>query len=228
MADLMDHASPPVRLTRRTLLDVFLRVKNKKAAIDSPREWAAVAVARLKEALADHLVNGIEYTRVADLPGADKLPPDAKWYDMQQILDEKQLELFAKHIEPVDSAKDKTIYDRIPCDSDIERDFVKALEGRQDVELFVKLPSWFTLETPVGNYQPDWAIVMKQTDDEASPLLYLVSETKDPDWRTTALRFNERRKIKCGARHFGSKQLGEKGALMGVDYKVVSSAGELP
>jgi type III restriction enzyme len=97
------------------------------------------------------------------------------------------------------------------------------LDLRDDVQLYVKLPSWFKVRTPVGEYNPDWAIVMEDRDAHGDPtgepLLYLVRETKAANWRTS-LRPEERRKIKCGERHF-------EGAL-GVSYKVVTTAGELP
>ena len=54
MANLMEHTTPPVRVTRRTLLELFRRVESKKAALDNPHEWATVAVRILKEKLADH------------------------------------------------------------------------------------------------------------------------------------------------------------------------------
>ena len=80
-----------------------------------------------------------------------------------------------------------------------------------------------TVKTPIGNYNPDWAIVMEERDEYGQPtrksLLYLVRETKAEN-RRTDLRPDERRKINCGERHF-------KDAL-GVDYKVVTKAGELP
>ena len=61
MTHLLEHTSPPVRLTRRTLLEVYRRAANKKAALDNPHEWAATAARVLKEKLADQLVSGIEY-----------------------------------------------------------------------------------------------------------------------------------------------------------------------
>ncbi|MHB8375813.1 MAG: DEAD/DEAH box helicase family protein, partial [Dehalococcoidia bacterium] len=70
MANLMEHTTPPVRLTRATLLEVYTRTKTKQAAIDNPQEFASVAVRVLKAKLADHLVSGIEYTKIGD------------WYEM--------------------------------------------------------------------------------------------------------------------------------------------------
>jgi type III restriction enzyme len=90
------------------------------------------------------------------------------------------------------------------------------------VKLYVKLPGWFTVPTPIGEYNPDWAIVW-QTHDEhgeptGEPLLYLVAETKSSKERDQ-LRPEEARKIDCGERHFRE--------ALGVKYEVVTSTGEL-
>jgi type III restriction enzyme len=213
MANLMEHTSPPMRVTRRTLLELFRRLGVKKTALDNPHEWATTAVRVLKEKLADHLVNGIQYEKIAE------------GYEMQQILDEDAVELFSKYI--METGDAKSVYDLIPCDSEVESKFVEDLEARKDVRLYLKLPYWFTVPTPVGEYRPDWAVVMDGPESEGKPVLYLVSETKSSP-RKDGLRPNEWRKIQCGAAHFGSRQMQKKGALDGVDYKVVASASELP
>jgi type III restriction enzyme len=212
MADLMEHTTPPVRLTRRTLLEVFKRIRNRKAAIANPHEFATVAVSILKEKMADHLIEGIQYEKINE------------WYEMRQILSEEAIELFNKHV--VKDTQEKSIYDLIPCDSDVERRFVEDLEGREDIKLYLKLPQWFLIPTPVGDYRPDWAIVLEGAEKQGKPALYFVTETKG-SLREDDLRPDERRKILCGAAHFGSKQKNRKGALEGVDYKVVTKAGEL-
>ena len=124
-------------------------------------------------------------------------------------------------------AKDKTIYNQIPCDSDIEVQFVKELEARTDVRLYLKLPFWFTVPTPVGEYRPDWAIVMDPPTKNGKPVLYFVTETKSTT-NLDALRPDEKRKILCGRSHFGSTKPATKGALDDVDYRVVTTAAELP
>lgn len=225
MADLLEHTSPPVRLTRRTLLEVFRRTANQKAALDNPHEWAAAAVRIIKEKLADQLVNGIEYIRVADAPGGVLLPNKEKWFEMRQLLADKEIELFSKYTVP--TSDEKAVYDSIPCDSEVEKQFVKDLEARADVKLYLKLPYWFTVATPVGEYRPDWAVVMEGPEDGGKPVLYLVAETKSSPQKDD-LRPNEHRRILCGAAHFGSRQFRKRGALEGVDYRVVTSAGQLP
>ncbi len=215
MMNLLEHTSPPVRLTRRTLLELFKRVENRQQAIDNPQEWASEAVRILKEKLADHLVRGIKYEKIND------------HYQMQQILEEEEKELFSQHIVRLDPGESKTIYDAVPCDSEVEESFVRALEAREDVKLYLKLPSWFTVPTPVGEYQPDWAIVFEELDEIASPQIYFVAETKGST-SLDELRPREQRKILCGAAHFGSTQYQKQGALENVDFRVVTSGSELP
>lgn len=215
MANLMEHTTPPVKVTRATLLQLYGRAKNHKPMLDNPHDWSSAAVRVLKEKLADHLVLGIKYQKTGE------------WYPMQQILDAEEVEMFAKFMVEPDESKEQTIYDLVPCDSGLEQQFVKDLEARKDVRMYVKLPKWFTVPTPVGLYEPDWAIVLDPPDGEGKPVLYFVAETKESPQLGT-LRNNARRKIECAAAHFGSKQYKKAGALEGVDYKVVATTGELP
>jgi len=101
------------------------------------------------------------------------------------------------------------------------------MEAREDVKLYVKLPGWFKVSTPVGDYNPDWAIVMEDHASRAGkPILYLVSETKDT-MDLGKLRPDEKRRILCGAAHFGSRQFNAPGALAGIDYRLVTEASQL-
>lgn len=205
MANLMEATTPPVRLTRRTLLELFLRTSNKAAVLENPHEFATEAVRIIKERLADHLVAGIRYEKVDD------------WYEMTQL--QLEIESWKQYMVP---AK-RSVYDHVTYDSQIEKDFVEGLEKRDDVKLYLKLPSWFTVPTPIGEYNPDWALVMEDRDEHGKstrrPLLYLVRETKDENFRKNP-RPSERRKIACAERHFGK--------ALGVSYAVVTLASELP
>lgn len=214
MMNLLENTTPPVKVSRRTLMLLLAKVGTVKATAN-PHEWATTATHILKEKLADILINGIQYEKTGE------------WFKMEQILDEKTVELFSKYVERADNAKDKTVYDLIPCDSDIEVQFVKELEARNDVRLYLKLPFWFTVPTPVGEYRPDWAIVMDPPTKNGKPVLYFVTETKSTT-NLDELRPDEKRKILCGRSHFGSTKPATKGALDDVDYRVVTAAAELP
>ena len=106
----------------------------------------------------------------------------------------------------------KGVYDRLIYDSKVESDFAEALDKRKDIKLFVKLPSFFKIETPIGTYNPDWAIV--KHDDET---IYLVRETKSTkDFEK--LRNSEADKIKCGRKHFEALK---------VDFSTIVLASEV-
>lgn len=86
----------------------------------------------------------------------------------------------------------------VAVDSDIERQYLKSLEDNRDVRFYCKLPNWFKIDTPLGNYNPDWAIVFQ--DDER---VYFVSETKAENTLSgTHLTDIEKRKIKSARKHF--------------------------
>jgi len=106
---------------------------------------------------------------------------------------------------------DKSPYDYVEFDSEVEREFARALDDNERVKLFVKLPGWFRVDTPIGPYNPDWAIL---TEGESK--LYMVRETKGTTDKD-GLRDGERKKVECGEKHFST---------IGVDFKVVKSLKE--
>lgn len=93
---------------------------------------------------------------------------------------------------------EKSPYDHVIFDSDIEESFAKRFESDENVKVYVKLPSWFKIETPVGNYNPDWAAVINKDGEEK---LYFVLETKGTDIEEF-LRPEEQAKIQFARKHF--------------------------
>jgi type III restriction enzyme len=141
-------------------------------------------------------VDGIKYEKIA-----------GQEYEMR-LFEETEIISYLNNLIEVK----KSVYDAIEYDSEIEKRFAESLDMRDDIKLFVKLPSWFKIDTPIGTYNPDWAIV-KQGDDT----LYLVRETKGiKDFEK--LRNIETDKIRCAKRHFRELQ---------VDFKTVVEANEV-
>jgi type III restriction enzyme len=205
MSSLLERTTPPVRLTRQTLLEVFRRSSDQqqKAALNNPYEFSTVAVRIIKAKLAEQLVNGIRYEKLNS------------WYEMSQFQD---IPSWEDNLVP----SPRSLYDHVIYDSEIEKAFVEGLEHRDDVKLYVKLPGWFTVPTPIGEYNPDWAIVLEQRDEFGQaigePLLYLVRETKSTG-NLDQLRPEEKSKILCGQKHFEE--------ALGVNYKVVTNTQDL-
>jgi len=205
MADLLDHVAPPIKLTRRTLAEIFRRTAIRQAALDNPQEFATQAARVIRERAVTQLVDGIEYHKTG------------QWYDLSQWVEEG--ETSSDRLVAVANS----IYDRIVCQSENERRFAEKLDRRNDVRLLIKLPDWFKVATPVGNYNPDWGLVLAQPDRFGEVgdglCLYLIAETKT----TTAaaeLRGTENQKIHCDERHFIH--------ALQVAYKVATSPDDIP
>ena len=115
----------------------------------------------------------------------------------------------------------KSLYDIVVVDSKgIEMDFAKNLELQNEVAVYTKLPGGFYINTPVGHYNPDWAIVFKEGTDVKH--IYFVAETKGySDDEVNDYRDTERVKIECAKRHF------ETISSSTVTYGVVKNYDEL-
>ena len=109
---------------------------------------------------------------------------------------------------------EKSVYEHIVYDSTgVERSFAEALEANEAVKVYAKLPGWFKIPTPLGTYNPDWAVLV---DKDGVERLYFVVESKG-SLLTQDLRGTEGMKIKCGKAHFGALKVGESPAR----YEVV-------
>jgi len=190
----LENTSPPCRLTRSTLREIVTAERVIPQALKNPQAWVVQAAAKIRKHLMEQICRGIKYERTGD------------WYEMRKIFDAE-----IKGYESNTLPAKVSLYDRVIFDSNVEHDFAEGLEKRGDVKLYVKLPRGFVVDTPVGKYNPDWAIVIEH---EGERRLYLVRETKGEG----ELRPTEEHKTECGDRHF--KELG-------VNYEVVSSAEDL-
>jgi type III restriction enzyme len=102
----------------------------------------------------------------------------------------------------------RSIYEHVVYDSATERDFADALEKDDDVVLYAKLPGWFKVPTPLGTYNPDWAVLVNK---DGTRRLYFVVETKSSLF-TDDLRNKESAKIECGKAHFKALAVGDNPA----------------
>lgn len=206
---MMENTTPPIHLTRNTILNIFTNCSEdiKNAAMDNPHEYATVATRIIRAQLANQLVDGIEYEKINE------------WYEMTEFVTD--IESWEDILIPTE----KSLYDNVKYDSGVERDFIEGLENRKDVRMYVKLPGWFKVQTPIGNYNPDWAIIMDNLDEHGGvvdnkPLLYLVRETKGTTNIEELQHDSERQKVKCASVHFNK--------ALGVDYRIIKEANDLP
>jgi type III restriction enzyme len=193
LPDILTDLQDRTQLTRRTIhrvlvgsdrLDDFKR--NPQAFID----LAGEAINRRKRLA---IVDGIKYERLGD-----------QFYYAQELFEKEELTGYLRNM--LDSAK--AVYEKVVYDSDTEATFAEGLEQNDAVKVYAKLPGWFTVPTPLGSYNPDWAVLVEKDGAER---LYFVVETKSGLF-TDDLREKERGKIECGKAHFKAIGVGENPA----------------
>ena len=114
---------------------------------------------------------------------------------------------------------EKSLYDLVVVDSEgIEKSFAESLEQEDDVVVYTKLPNGFYINTPMGKYNPDWAVAFREGSVKH---VYFVAETKGNDMEVSQLRGSEDAKIECARRHFATISTGE------VVYSVVKTYQDL-
>lgn len=193
--NLVDRIATETGLTKKSILTITERVNNLDLYITNPEEYTRSMVMIVNLCKQEELINsGLKYIPTGDMWEAKLL------YD--------EFEEFEKKV----IASDKSPYTHTPFDSDGERNFAMSLQNNSNIKVFTKLPRGFVVDTPLGNYTPDWALVWH--DDEGDKL-YLVRETKFGYANINEdLTLEERLKIICGKKHFDS---------IGVNYKVVQA-----
>lgn len=113
----------------------------------------------------------------------------------------------------------KSVYEYVVTDSKVERSFVEQLDVSDEVVVYSKLPRGFFIPTPVGDYNPDWAIAFRD-DTTKIKHVYFVAETKG-SMSTLQLKGVEEAKIECARKFFAS--LNAKADNDGVKYDVVDT-----
>ena len=134
------------------------------------------------------MVDGIQYEKIA-----------GSVYELRELQrdGEEEKDRFLDHMYRVQNSQ-KTDFDYVVFDSDVERQFAELLDSREDIKLFMKLPSKFKIDTPVGPYNPDWAIIKHEDGQDR---VYMIRETKSTH-EDAKLRPSELAKIKSAKRHF--------------------------
>ncbi|HET7930847.1 MAG TPA: hypothetical protein VFL63_05620 [Rhodanobacteraceae bacterium] len=198
MPDFVGQVQDKTGLAKSTVAQILLGSGRLADAVNNPQAFIDQAASLINAVKQDLLVNGdgsaesgVKYVKVA---GA--------CYEMRLFEGDDLKEVFAANVRAVENA-DKTLFSHIVIDSDssAERGFAKACDENDDVLFYVKLPRWFQIETPVGPYNPDWAVAYRN-----DKVLYFVAETKKTgntdQVDLNLLRPLEKLKIECGKRHF--------------------------
>ncbi|HOW36433.1 MAG TPA: DEAD/DEAH box helicase family protein [Candidatus Omnitrophota bacterium] len=199
LLDCINYIKDETKLTRETVIKILKGV-SPKLFLNNPERFLFEASRVINEALTRDYIEQISYS----LSG--------------EKFDVSQFEEIVSHKDSVQDVKNKqkSIYDGVVFSSTPEQEFAVELDRDERIKLFIKLPVWFTVKTPIGGYTPDWAIVTAKIDTkgrESSEKIYFVIETKSTTSESERRGF-ENQKIQCAKKHF---------EVVRVNYKDVAS-----
>ena len=185
--DIISYLQNETNLTRRSIAQILIESGRIEDFKKNPQMFIDGAVAIIKNVMSDFIVDGIKY---------HKLGNDDIW--AQELFESEEIcGYLNSNMVPTPNSG---IYEYTVYDSDIEREFAEKLDANNDVKVFAKLPDWFKIPTPLGSYNPDWAVLVEK---DGQNKLYFVVETKGtnlPD----ELPGPQKAKIKCGKAHFAA------------------------
>ncbi len=194
LPDLLTDLQDKTQLTRRSLVRILTESDRLGDFKKNPQEFIDLAAESINRVKRLAIVDGIKYQRIGD-----------EEYWAQELFETEELTGYLKNmLDVTKSVHEQVIYDS----TGVERTFAEQLERNEAVKVYAKLPGWFQVPTPLGSYNPDWAILV---DKDGTERLYFVVETKGSLF-ADELRDREGAKIKCGKEHFKALAVGKNPA----------------
>jgi type III restriction enzyme len=194
LPDILTDLQDKTQLTRRSLARILTGSRRLDDFKRNPQQFIEIATECINRTKRLALVDGIRYQRIGD-----------EVYYAQELFEQEELTGYLKNM----LAATKCVYEHVVYDSSgVERTFAEQLENNEAVQVYAKLPGWFKVPTPLGSYNPDWAVLVEMDGAER---LYFVVETKSSLF-TDDLRDREGAKIECGKAHFKALATGDNPA----------------
>jgi len=183
--DVLGYIQEKTSLSRTTIFEIINSSDRTGDIIKNPQLSMDMFIKVINQVLSELMIDGIKYERI----GSNN-------YDMM-LIEESDFETYLDDYSFKVGDSSKTIHENyIPLDSSVESQFAKDCETSEQVEFYFKLPGWFKIPTPIGTYNPDWAVVFKNEKK-----IYFVAETKSTT-DLSKLRPDEAIKIRCGKKHY--------------------------
>jgi len=197
LPDIIAYLQNETNLTRKTIVEILIRSKTLHLFKKNPQKYMEQVAQIITAKMRHSIIDGIKYTKIGD----DE-------YYAQELFETEELTgyLYKNMIE-----SKKSLFEYVVYDSENEEKFAKSFESNNSVKLYAKLPDWFKIPTPLGSYNPDWAVLIEV---DGKDKLYFVLETKK-NIMFDELRLKERAKIECGKKHF--EALGTEVTLEDID-----------
>lgn len=190
LPDILTDLQDRTQLTRRTIISILTGSGRLDDFKRNPQQFIELAAETINRCKRLALVDGIKYQMLGD-----------QHVYAQELFEKEEL---TGYLQNMLMDTQKSIYEHVVYDSTTERDFADALEKNDAIKLYAKLPGWFKVPTPLGSYNPDWAVLVEEDDAQR---LYFVVETKSSLFADD-LRDKESAKIVCGKAHFHALAVG--------------------
>ncbi len=191
LPDVLTDLQDRTQLTRRSIHRILTESKRLADFKRNPQQFIELAAEAINRCKRIALVDGIKYQRLGE-----------EHYYAQELFEQEELTGYLKNML---EETQKSVYDHVVYDSETEKTFADELEKNEAVRVYAKLPGWFKVPTPLGSYNPDWAVLLRRDEGDR---LYFVVETKGGLFADD-VRDSERAKIKCGKAHFGALHVRE-------------------
>jgi len=195
LPDIVSYLQNETNLTRKAIVEILIKSDKLEQFKNNPQKYIEQIISLIQRTMRHFIVDGIKYEKIGD---------DS--FYAQEIFEKKELIGYLN--QNLQESK-KGVYDYVIYDSDVEKNFAISFESNPMVKLYAKLPSFFKIDTPLGSYNPDWAVVIDRDTEEK---LYFIVESKGSLF-TEALRPLEKAKITCGKRHFEALNSGIEFAM---------------
>lgn len=180
--DVIRYLQNETGLKRQTLIEILSDTRTLGQIIYNPQLYMELVRDIIRKLMQHELVDGIKYERINDV------------FQMELPEDDEIKKYFSKMMV---ETPNRCVLDCIEVDSKEEQNFAQQLDNNERVGCFMKLPSSFKIDTPLGSYNPDWAVYVKGIEDK----VYFIVETKGTNILAD-LKPSEQNKIRCAKKHF--------------------------
>ncbi|MDR0591583.1 MAG: DEAD/DEAH box helicase family protein [Candidatus Nomurabacteria bacterium] len=186
--DLLSKIAERTKATRKVIFEILDRSELFDKILQNPQQVIDEVSEKIGQAMQRLMIDNIKYEKTGEA------------WDMR-LFENKELDAYIYDAAAKSGAVEvgegaKTVYDFVDVDSEVEHDYLRALEANERIKFYVKSPGWFKIDTPLGKYNPDWAVVF-----DGDERVYFVAETKGTE-NIEELRPDEQGKIRAGRKHF--------------------------
>lgn len=188
LPDILSYLQNETNLKRKSILDILIKSERLESFKNNPQKFIDEVKGIIKREMCRFVVDGIKYQKIGD-----------DYFYAQELFENEEL---IGYLNKNMIEAERSIYDHVVYDSDTESQMAQSFEVSDEVKVYTKLPAWFKIDTPLGSYNPDWAVLMEMDGTER---LYFVVETKNTGTGTVIedlLKASEQDKIACGRKHF--------------------------